>query len=82
MVNNFDVLKIMGERNLKIKAAGLGNVISAHLKGAIGEVTIGVDAETIKDILTGTVVGMFVVADSKQFNTIKKELGELQERTV
>jgi hypothetical protein len=77
-VNNFDVLKIMGDRNLKIKSAGLDNITSAKKwKNGLGKVEIVVDEETIIDLVTGSLVGMFVVADKEQFKQVNQDIRDV-----
>ena len=73
-VNNFDVLKEMGKRNLNIQMAPLGNIIKMRKLKAGTQVTIGVAGDVITRITFGEVVGGLILADKKQFDDVKGEL--------
>lgn len=75
-VNNFDVLKEMGERNLDIRGFPLmSNLVSANLNGANGVIKMTVNPETVRDLLVEkSLIGMLIIADADQFNHIKAEL--------
>lgn len=79
MVSNFDVLKTMSERNLKIKSFPLSNVINASASAGKehGSITIMVDNKTVYDFMVGNpMVFALIVADANEFEKIKAELGE------
>lgn len=76
-INNFDVLKEMGARNLDIKMASLDNIHSMNYSAKKGgtKITIGVaGGNVIRDITFGRVVGGLILANKEQFDEIKKEL--------
>ena len=73
-VSNFDVLKVMSERNLKIKLSPLSNVVSAKANTHGGIIEIGVDSESAMDLLASNSVGGLIIADKEQFDLIKFEL--------
>lgn len=81
-INNFDVLKEMGERELDIKSFPLGNIQEVNVikKGTMGVVKILIDPETANILMadfllgTSTVLGIFLIANMKQFNELKAEL--------
>ena len=65
----------MAERNLKIKSFPLSNVTSMQSGKEHGNINILVDNETIYEIMAGTpIVFSLVVADSTEFDDVKKEL--------
>jgi hypothetical protein len=72
-VNNFDVLKEMGERNLDIR--GFPDCVGARKKKLGGVIEIGVNEGTLMDLLSEKpLVMMLIVADREQFNQVKAEL--------
>lgn len=75
-VNNFDVLKEMGKRNLDIRGFPLmANLKSANMNGKNGVVTMLVDPNTVRDLLIEKkLVGMLIVADAEQFDSLKSEM--------
>ena len=74
-VNNFDVLKTMAERNLKISIAPLSNVIRANYYAKRGtEVTIGCAGQIVVELERGAFVGGLILADREQYEQICKEL--------
>lgn len=74
-VNNFDVLKTMAERNLKIKSFPLSNVTNARIGKEHGSVTIMVDNQTVSDFIAERpMVFALIVADADEFENIKAEL--------
>lgn len=74
-VSSFDVMRVMGERDLDIRLSGLEN-ISNMTHGKLGtKVTIGFPGNIIAQILNGELVGGFILCDKKQFDAIRKELG-------
>lgn len=73
-VNNFDVMKLMGERNLDIQLAPLGNVLRVHKVKAGTQVTIGVGGDVVAGIADGRFVGGLILADQEQFHRLKQEM--------
>lgn len=74
-VNNFDVLKVMGERNLDIRLAPFANVTNLRKVRAGTQVTIGVEGDVVAAIgLQGRFVGGLILADKAQFEETKREL--------
>lgn len=73
-VNNFDVLKVMGQRSMDVQLAPLNNVVRAKAVKAGTQVTIGVAGNPIAKILNGELVGGLLLADKKQFDQVKAEL--------
>jgi hypothetical protein len=73
-VNNFDVLKRMAERSLKLQLAPLGNIgnMKATKKGT--QLTIGVAGNVISGIMAGEFVGGLVLADRAEFEALKREM--------
>lgn len=74
-VNNFDVLKTMAERELKIKSFPLSNVTNARIGKEHGSITIMVDNQTVSNFMAGTpMVFALIVADADEFADVKSEL--------
>lgn len=73
-IGTFDVLKVMCERNLDIRLSTLDNVTQAMKTKRGSKVTIGVAGDVVTGIAMGKYCGGLLLADSKQFNEIKKEL--------
>ncbi len=74
-VNNFDVLKTMAERELKIKSFPLSNVTNARIGKEHGSITIMVDNQTVFDFIAGNpMIFALIVADASEFEKIKAEL--------
>lgn len=74
-VNNFDVLKTMAEREMKIKSFPLSNVTNARIGKEHGSVTIMVDNQTVSDFMAGNpMVFALIVADASEFDKVKAEL--------
>jgi hypothetical protein len=74
MVNNFDVLKEMGNRNLDIKAAPLSNISSARKVKAGTQITIGFGGDIVADIERGKFNGALILADRKEFEQVAEEM--------
>ncbi len=75
-VNNFDVLKVMGDRNMKLKGFGPNNIKSVNT-GKKGWATLSmlIDNETALDLmLDKRPIFMLLIADKDQFVQIKAEL--------
>ena len=75
-MNNFDVLKEMAARNLDIRLASLGNIISARTVKAGTQITIGVEGNVCNGILSGQFVGGMILVRQDQFNAVKAELSK------
>lgn len=73
-VNNFDVLKAIGERNGSIQLAPLSNIINMKKVKAGTQITIGVGGDVIFGIMEGKYVGGLILADKAQFDAIKEEM--------
>lgn len=74
-VNNFDVLKTMAEREMKIKSFPLSNVTNARIGKEHGSVTIMVDNQTVSDFMAAKpMVFALIVADASEFDKVKAEL--------
>ena len=74
--NSFDILKIMGERNLDIRGFPLGeNLVSANSGKKRATITMTVNPETVHDLLVNNPIrGMLIIFDVSQFDAIKSEL--------
>lgn len=78
-INNFDVLKIMGERNMDLRLAPLSNIINLKKVLAGTHVTIGVEGDVVSALgLESRFVGALILADKKQFDLVKAELSKLE----
>ena len=78
-MNNFDVLKEMGVRNMDIRLAPLSNIINLNYrKKADGtDVTIGVPGNVVAELgLTHKFAGGLILADKQQFDAVKAELSK------
>ena len=73
-INSFDVMKVMGEKNLDIRLAPLGNILRAQYTKRGTQVTIGVEGNVVAAIVNGDFVGGFILADKRQFEETKREL--------
>ena len=75
-VSAFDILKEMSRRNLDIRGFPLmPNLKSANIGKINGIITMMVDPQTVKDILTEKpLIGMLLIADRKQYENIEAEL--------
>lgn len=77
-VNNFDVLKTLGEKGCKSFKGFFGDNITqvSAGKNGWGRVTVAIDNETASKIMTGNpeIVFMLVVADQADFDEAKAEL--------
>jgi hypothetical protein len=71
-VNNFDVLKRMGENNGKIQLAPLTNIVNLKKVKAGTQITIGVAGDVVSAIgIEGRFVGGLILADKEEFNRTK-----------
>lgn len=75
-VNNFDVLKLMGERNMNLKGFGPNNIKSINTgKKGWATLSILVDNQTALDLmLDNQPVFMLLIADKDQFKQVRAEL--------
>ena len=75
-INNWDVLKEMGERNSsKIEMASLDNIVRINYYANRGtEVTVGVSGNRTFAFERGEYYGGLLLADKKEFETVKAEL--------
>jgi hypothetical protein len=73
-INNFDVLKEMGKRNLDIRLTPLGNIGNMRKVKAGTDVTIGVAGDVIAELLSEKFVGGLIMADKVQFDQVKAEM--------
>ena len=77
-MNNFDILKEMSNRNMDIRMAPLDNITNLQKTRAGTQVTIGVAGYVVAAIgIEGRFVGGLILADRKQFEQVKTELGML-----
>lgn len=80
MENQFKVLAEMVERDLDIKAAGLGNIheIETKERDKAGFVTFGIPKSVATELAInpGKFIGCFVLADRSQFAEIEAELND------
>jgi hypothetical protein len=74
VVNNFDVLKAMGERGLKVTLAPLSNILNMRKVKAGTQVTIGLEGDLIMPLLEGKFVGGLILADQAEFYRVKADL--------
>lgn len=78
-VNNFDVLKAMGERNMDVQLAPLSQVTNLKKVRAGTQVTIGVGGDVVAAIgIENKFVGGLILADKTQFATVRAELEAAQ----
>ncbi|MDD5304014.1 MAG: hypothetical protein PHS14_13015 [Elusimicrobia bacterium] len=73
-INSFEVLKVMGERNLDIRLAPLSNILRMQKTKHGTQVTIGVGGDVLQPIYAGRFVGGLILADKDQFEETKREL--------
>jgi hypothetical protein len=73
-VNNFDVLKVMGERSGKIQLAPLSNIGNMKAVKQGTQLTIGVAGNVISGLMLGEYVGGLILADKVEFEAVKAEL--------
>lgn len=74
MINNFDVLKRMGESNRNIRLAPLSNIVRVKYTKKGTEITIGVSGNVVMDVATGNFVGGLILADKEEFDKTKAEM--------
>ena len=73
-VNNFDVMKAMGEANRDIRLAPLSNIVHLRKVRAGTQITIGFEGDVVGAILAERFVGGLILADKAQFEETKREL--------
>ncbi len=74
-VNNFDVLREMGARNLKIQLAPLDNITNLRKTRHGTEITIGAAGDLVVAIgLHNKFAGGLILADREEFNALRSEL--------
>jgi hypothetical protein len=80
-VNNWDVLKEMGERNSsKIEMAPLDNIVAINYYARRGtEITIGMPGNRCLAFERGDYFGGLILADKKEFNEVKADLEQQRE---
>lgn len=77
MKNAFDILKEMSRTGKDIKLAPLTNIINLNRHGVKGEVTIGVDLNTINRLHAGEkFYGGLILANKKEYEEIEKRFAE------
>ena len=81
-VDNFHVLAEMFRRNKSAKLFPMQNFVSGQLvKKFGGHVTMGVDHETIMEMLAGkSFAGGLILADQEQIDELKLEMQEELDR--
>lgn len=72
--NNFDVLRVMGERNLDIRLSPLDNVIRLLKVRAGTQVTIGIAGDVVAAFAKSEFCGGLILANKKQFDEVREEL--------
>ena len=74
-INNFDVLKRMGELNLDMRLAPLDNITNLRAVKAGTQVTIGVVGNLVSALgLENKFVGGLILADKEEFNHLRSEM--------
>jgi hypothetical protein len=73
-VNNFDVMKAMGEQNKDIRLAPMANILRLQKVKAGTQITIGVEGDVVGAIANGRFVGGLILADKAQFDETKRQL--------
>jgi hypothetical protein len=82
-INNFDVLKRMGERDLDIRMAPLDNITNLRKVKAGTQITIGFQGDVVAALgLEHKFVGALILADKEQFNAVKAEMEKENEQTA
>lgn len=73
-VNNFDVLKRMSAESKDIRLAPSSNILHMKIVKAGTQITIGVQGDVLVSIVSGKLVGCFLVWDKEQFEEMKKKM--------
>ena len=82
-MNNFDVLKVMGERNMDIRIAPLVNITNLRKVRAGTQVTIGVEGDVVLAIgIEQKFLGGLILADKTEFMAVKAELEAAQSQQL
>lgn len=77
-INNFDVLKEMGVRNMKISLSPLDNIVNLSKVKLGTQVTIGVAGDLVAALgIEHKFVGGLILADKDEFNGIRSEMLKL-----
>jgi hypothetical protein len=76
-VNNFEVLKEMGTRDMKIGLSPLDNIVNLKKVKHGTEVTIGVAGNLVAALgIEHKFVGGLILADKEEFNAVKSDLSK------
>ncbi len=74
-VNNFDVLKEMGARDMKVALSPLDNIVNLKKVKHGTQVTIGVAGDLVAALgIEHKFVGGLILADKQEFNALKAEM--------
>ena len=74
-VNNFDVLKEMGVRDMKVGLSPLDNIVNLKKVKQGTQVTIGVAGDLVAALgIERRFVGGLILADKDEFNALKSEM--------
>ena len=74
-VNNFDVLKEMGVRDMKVGLSPLDNIVNLKKVKHGTQVTIGVAGDLVAALgIEHKFVGGLILADKDEFNALKSEM--------
>ena len=74
-VNNFDVLKEMGVRDMKVGLSPLDNIVNLKKVKHGTEVTIGVAGDLVAALgIENKFFGGLLLADKENFNALKSEM--------
>lgn len=74
-IDNFDVLKVMADRNLNVKAFPSSNITYINVGKEFGRVTMKIDKDTAYKLINGKpIVFCLIVADADEFDEVKDEL--------
>jgi hypothetical protein len=74
-VNNFDVLKEMGVRDMKVGLSPLDNIVNLKKVKQGTQVTIGVAGDLVAALgIEHKFVGGLILADKDEFNAVRSEM--------
>lgn len=72
--NDFDTMKEMAKQSMDIRVAPLSQIIEVKTNKKGGQITIGVDRQTVMDFMAGKqFCGGLFLADFKQFEEIREK---------